>query len=170
MGFKWLLPGPRSSSASVQCPQGHCRGRTDRWTGRQPCSQTRQAFSPRPCAVPKAPGCWDSPPWPYKSIPQEHPSGASLQSIPPEHPSGASLWSIPQEHPAGASLQSIPLEHPAGASLRSIPQEHPAGASRSVAMEMRLRRSASAVPLQYPVAALPSSWLPWEIKEILGLH
>ena len=75
------------------------------------------------------------------------------------------------EGPRLLGFPSVALqEHPAGASLRSIPQEHPAGASRSVAMEMRLRRSASAIPLQYPVAALPSSWLPWEIKEILGLH
>lgn len=83
MGFKWLLPGLSSSSASVQYPQEYCCGQTDSRTVRQPCSQHRQVFSPSLCAVQKPPGCWDSPQWSCKSIPPEHPSRASLQSIPP---------------------------------------------------------------------------------------
>lgn len=79
MGSKWLLPGPSASSASAQYPQEYCCGQTDSRTARQPCSQHRQVFSPSLCAVQKPPGCWDSPQWSRKSIPPEHPSGASLR-------------------------------------------------------------------------------------------
>lgn len=111
MGFKWRLPGSRSSSTYAQYPQGYCCGQTDR----QLCFQPRQAFL---CDA-KAPG-----------------------------------------------LLGFPLV---------ALQEHPAGASLGVAMEMRLRRSLGAVPLWAgatgpPPYPSPLSWLPQEIKVILGLH
>lgn len=93
VGFKWLLPGLRSSSASVQYARGYCCGRTDRRTAMLP-AQTG-VFSPTLRGA-KAPGLLG-----FRSVAlQEHP----LQ----EHPTGASL-SVAMEMRLRRSPGAVPL-------------------------------------------------------------
>lgn len=71
MGFKWLLPGPRSSSASAQYPQGYCCGQTDRRTAVLPVQTGVFSLTLRSAEAPRMLG------FPSLAL-QEHPAGASL--------------------------------------------------------------------------------------------
>lgn len=79
VGFKWLLSGLRSSSASAQYPQGYCCGQADRQLDRQTAMLAAQTgiFSPTLCST-EAPRLLG---FPSVAL-QEHPAGASHRSIP----------------------------------------------------------------------------------------